>query len=138
MALHQLGVPLAGAVIHDGSGLSREDRLRPATELGVLRAAASADHPALRQVLTGLPVSGFSGSLAHRFDTGEQAARGRVRAKTGTLSGVHGLSGVATDLDGDVLGFVVIADQVPAQYSYLAEAQIDEIAAALGGCHCRT
>jgi len=134
--LRRLGVPLRGAVIHDGSGLSRQDRLDPATLVGVLRVAAGPDHPALREVLTGLPVAGFTGSLEYRFDTGAPAGRGRVRAKTGTLTGVHGLAGTATDLDGNVFGFVAIADKVPKVDKLFARVTIDKVAAALGGCHC--
>jgi D-alanyl-D-alanine carboxypeptidase/D-alanyl-D-alanine-endopeptidase (penicillin-binding protein 4) len=134
--LGRLGVPLAGAVIHDGSGLSRSDRLRPRTLTDVLHVAASPDHPQLREVLTGLPVAGFTGSLEFRFQTGAPAGRGRVQAKTGTLSGVHGLAGVATDLDGDVLGFVAIADRVPDVDEEIARLTIEKVVAALGACHC--
>lgn len=134
--LGRLGVPLTDAVIHDGSGLSRSDRLRPRTLADVLHVAASADHPQLREVLTGLPVAGFTGSLEYRFDRGATAGRGRVQAKTGTLTGVHGLAGVATDLDGNVLGFVAIADRVPEPDQLIARLTIDRVAAALGACHC--
>jgi D-alanyl-D-alanine carboxypeptidase/D-alanyl-D-alanine-endopeptidase (penicillin-binding protein 4) len=134
--LRGLGVPLRGAVINDGSGLSRQDRLDPATLAAVLRVAAAPDQPDLRQVLTGLPVAGFTGSLEFRFDLGARAGRGRVQAKTGTLTGVHGLAGVATDLDGDVFGFVAIADQVPEADQLFARVTIDKVAAALGACHC--
>lgn len=134
--LRGLGVPLRGAVIHDGSGLSRQDRLDPATLAGVLRVAADPDQPDLREVLTGLPVAGFSGSLEYRFDLGAPAGRGRVQAKTGTLTGVHGLAGVVTDLDGNVFGFVAIADQVPEEDQLFARVTIDKVAAALGACHC--
>ena len=113
--LRGLDVPLDGAVIHDGSGLSRADLMPPATLLGVLGVAAATDRPELRAVVTGLPVAGFTGSLAFRFDDGKKAGRGRVRAKTGTLSGVHGLAGVTTDLDGNVLTFVLLADKVAAR-----------------------
>ncbi len=136
--LRKLGVPLDGAVIHDGSGLSRADRLSPRTLTEVLRLAASADHPTLREVVTGLPVAGFSGSLEYRFDTGATAGRGRVQAKTGTLTGVHGLAGVATDLDGNVMGFVAIADRVPKPQQLYARLTIDKVAAALGACRCGT
>ena len=88
-----LGVPLDGAVVHDGSGLSRANRLRTDTLIEVLRVAADPDHPELRAVLTGLPVGGFTGSLAVRFDDAVPAGVGRVRAKTGTLTGVRSLAG---------------------------------------------
>ena len=70
----------------------------------MVRLVASGEHPELRPVLTGLPVAGFTGSLAYRFDQAP-AGRGLVRAKTGTLSGVSGLAGVATDREGTPLVF---------------------------------
>ncbi len=131
-----LGVPLAGSVIHDGSGLSRENRLTPAALLAVLRAGASGDHPKLRELLTGLPVAGFTGSLQWRFEKGPAEAKGRVRAKTGTLTGVSGLAGMATDLDADRIGFVAIADGFDPTKTMEVRATLDRIAAALGACHC--
>jgi D-alanyl-D-alanine carboxypeptidase/D-alanyl-D-alanine-endopeptidase (penicillin-binding protein 4) len=102
----------------------------------VLAVAAEQDRPELRAALTGLPVAGFTGSLAYRYDDGKKAGRGRVRAKTGTLSGVHGLAGVTTDLDGNVLTFVLLADKVRLEDTLDARATIDDMAAALGACHC--
>ncbi|HEX4189403.1 MAG TPA: D-alanyl-D-alanine carboxypeptidase/D-alanyl-D-alanine-endopeptidase [Marmoricola sp.] len=134
--LHGLGVDLTGSHVYDGSGLSRDDRLTSITLTDVLRVAASAAHPGLREVLTGLPVAGFSGSLQRRFDNGPDAARGRVRAKTGTLTGVHGLAGLATDLDGDQLVFVMIADRVSFEDNLDAQHDLDLMAGALGACHC--
>jgi len=134
-----LGVPLTGATVYDGSGLSRDDRLDPATLLGVLRVAAAQMHPELRAVIDGLPVAGFSGSLADRFADGDPAGRGRVRAKTGTLTGVHALAGVAEDVDGDLMLVVLVADKVPTEDPEAADdarAALDRVAAALAGCHC--
>jgi D-alanyl-D-alanine carboxypeptidase/D-alanyl-D-alanine-endopeptidase (penicillin-binding protein 4) len=122
--------------VHDGSGLSRRDRLTPETLLGVLRVAASDDHPELRQVITGLPVAGFVGSLQWRFDDAPAAARGRVRAKTGTLTGVSGLAGIATDADGNRMAFVAIADRIDVPQTLAARRDLDRIAAALASCHC--
>jgi D-alanyl-D-alanine carboxypeptidase/D-alanyl-D-alanine-endopeptidase (penicillin-binding protein 4) len=134
--LDELGVDLVGSRIFDGSGLSRQNHLTPTTLLDVLRTAASPEHPTLREVITGLPVAGFTGSLQERFDDGPAAARGRVLAKTGTLTGVHGLAGVAADLDGDLLGFVLIADRVAVPNTLPAQHDLDLMAAALGACHC--
>ena len=134
--VERLGVPVAGDRLHDGSGLSRDNLLTAATLAGVLRLAVQDDRPELRQVLTGLPVAGFTGSLALRFDEGPQAARGRVRAKTGTLTGVHGLAGVADDPSGGRTAFVVVADRVRPDRELEARLRVDRIAAALGACPC--
>ena len=81
----------------------------------MIRWAASDDQPDLRAVVTSLPVAGFTGSLSDRFDQGAPEGPGRVRAKTGTLTGVTSLAGIAVDLDGSLLVFAMIADQVQAQ-----------------------
>jgi serine-type D-Ala-D-Ala carboxypeptidase/endopeptidase (penicillin-binding protein 4) len=134
--LGELGVPLTDARVYDGSGLSRRNRLAPATLTGVLRIAASDDHPELRPVLTGLPVAGFTGSLESRFEDGPPQGRGRVRAKTGTLTGVSSLAGIATDLDGNPMAFVLMADRVALADTLDARDALDAAAAALGACHC--
>lgn len=136
--LRGLDVDVAGSRLFDGSGLSRKNSLTAQILLDVLRVAASAEHPTLREVVTGLPVAGFTGSLQARFDVGPLAARGRVLAKTGTLSeaGVHGLAGIAADLDGDLLGFVMVADRVAGVNTLAARRDLDLMAAALGACHC--
>jgi len=134
--LTRLGVDLTGARIYDGSGLSRHNRLRPGTLLAVIALAADDEHPALRSVVADLPVAGFTGSLAARFETGDEAGLGTVRAKTGTLSGVHGLAGTVTTSDGAVLGFVAVADRVRLPNTLAARALLDEMASALAGCTC--
>lgn len=134
--LRGIDVGTAGAVIRDGSGLSRQNRLRPETLLSVLRQASSEDRPELRSAVADLPVAGFTGSLATRFDSGSPQGRGRVRAKTGTLTGVHGLAGTVTSMDGAVMRFVAIADRVRGPDQLVARIRIDEVAAALAGCAC--
>lgn len=134
--LRRLGIPLDGARVFDGSGLSREDRLDPDTLLAVLRVAADPDHPDLRAVVTGLPVAGFTGSLAYRFGDGAADGRGVVRAKTGTLTGVHGLAGVVTDADGGLVVFVAIADDVAVVDTLDARDALDRLAADLAACGC--
>ncbi|GAB3195365.1 hypothetical protein GCM10027062_02100 [Nocardioides hungaricus] len=130
--LEGLGVPVDGAEVYDGSGLSRDNRLDPDTITGVL--ALAAERPALRPVVTGLPVAGFTGSLAERFagDTG----RGFVRAKTGTLSGISGLAGILTDRTGSPMAFAVLADDIALVDTLDARAALDDLASALAACRC--
>ncbi|MDQ6873444.1 MAG: D-alanyl-D-alanine carboxypeptidase, partial [Actinomycetota bacterium] len=68
---------------------------------------------------------------------GDRTGAGRVRAKTGTLSGVSALAGVVRDTDGRLLVFAVLADRVPAGGTDGAEIALDRVAAALAGCGCR-
>ncbi|MFF4755142.1 D-alanyl-D-alanine carboxypeptidase/D-alanyl-D-alanine-endopeptidase [Streptomyces sp. NPDC001270] len=104
--LTKLGLPTAGAVFHDGSGLNRADRLTADLLTALLAKAASPARPDLRPVLTGLPVAGFSGTLSDRY---KNAAAGLVRAKTGTLTGVNALAGTVVDRDGRLLAFAFLA-----------------------------
>ncbi|MCW2786904.1 MAG: dacB [Marmoricola sp.] len=134
--LARLGVHTAGAHQYDGSGLSRDDRLDPLTLLDVLGVVTSSAHPQLREVITGLPVAGFTGSLQYRFDSGPPQARGRVRAKTGTLTGVHALAGLATAPDGSQMLFVMVADRVGGADDFIAQHDLDLMAGALGACGC--
>ena len=133
--LAKLGVPTDGLRLYDGSGLSRDDRIAPVTLTGVLQVAAR--KPELAAVLGGLPVAGFTGSLIERFeDQASEPGLGMVRAKTGTLTGVNALAGTVTDLDGDVMTLVVMADKVTPARTLAARQALDDAAAALAGCHC--
>lgn len=134
--LRDLGIDTAGDTLYDGSGLSRQNRISTATVLGVLRQAAGPSGEAMRSVVTGLPVAGFTGSLTYRFDEGPPRARGLVRAKTGTLSGVHALAGLAIGRDGAPMVFVLAADKVKLSDTLDAIETIDQLAASLAACRC--
>ncbi|MGW2015423.1 D-alanyl-D-alanine carboxypeptidase/D-alanyl-D-alanine endopeptidase [Streptomyces sp. NPDC001927] len=128
--LAALGLPTAGARFADGSGLSRDDRLSAALLTGLLTRAADPARPALRPVLTGLPVGGFSGTLKGRFDTGTAlGGAGLVRAKTGTLTGVNTLAGTVVTADGRLLAFAFLAGRTPSPYQ--AQPALDRLSAAL-------
>ncbi len=131
--LADLGVDTTGVTLVDGSGLSNLNRLTSQLLTGVLTTAAGPGHPELHGLLTGLPVAGYSGTLAGRYRSpapGNPAA-GEIRAKTGTLSGVNALAGVVLDASGRLLAFAVIADQVPVGGAGPAEQALDRVAAAL-------
>jgi serine-type D-Ala-D-Ala carboxypeptidase/endopeptidase (penicillin-binding protein 4) len=132
-----LGVPMRGVETYDGSGLSRDNRITLRALLEVLRVASDEDHPQLRDAVTGMSVAGFTGTLAYRFtDADSAAALGVVRAKTGTLSHVHGLAGTTVDRDGVAIAFVALVDRVPLQDTLDARSILDEIAAAVASCGC--
>jgi D-alanyl-D-alanine carboxypeptidase/D-alanyl-D-alanine-endopeptidase (penicillin-binding protein 4) len=134
--LGALGVSTSGDLIYDGSGLSRGNRLTAHTLLSVLRVASAPGHRELRPAVVSLPVAGFTGSLRDRFANASVLGRGTVRAKTGTLTGVHALTGIATSPDGAVMSFVADADEVKPLNTLFALSRIDAIAAALGACRC--
>ena len=134
----QLGV--TGIRLVDGSGLSPRDRITPAALVDLISLAASPARAALRPVLTGLPVAGFSGTLAPGdpgFGASGRPALGVVRAKTGNLSTVATLAGVAYARNGQLLAFAVMAGQVPARDLLAAEADLTGVGAALAACGCR-
>ncbi|MEO5666119.1 MAG: D-alanyl-D-alanine carboxypeptidase/D-alanyl-D-alanine-endopeptidase [Nocardioides sp.] len=134
--LQSLGVETGNDVVYDGSGLSRFNRLSPATMLQVLQVASRAEQPALRTLITGLPVAGFTGSLADRFASADAVALGDVRAKTGTLSGVSSLAGLVTGRDGTQMVFVLAVDKTGQAREVDVEAALDNLAADLAGCRC--
>ncbi len=134
--LDGLGVDLSRASLDDGSGLARTNELPVAALIQVLQLAASDAHPELRTVVSTLPVAGFSGSLGYRFALDAPAGLGAVRAKTGTLMGVHGLAGLVHTADGAVLVFAAVADRVPVIKTLDARDQLDRIAALLATCGC--
>lgn len=135
-ALSGLGIDVAGDEVYDGSGLSRRNRVSTSTLIALLQQAAGPDGDALRSLVTGMPVAGFTGSLTYRFAEGPPVARGLVRAKTGTLTGVHALAGIAVGRDGEPMAFVFGADRSPPEERYDAQEALDRAAAALAACRC--
>jgi D-alanyl-D-alanine carboxypeptidase/D-alanyl-D-alanine-endopeptidase (penicillin-binding protein 4) len=129
-ALTRDGVPLAGAVFTDGSGLDRADQLSPLTLARILALAASPSHPELRPVLTGLPVAAFTGTLDSRFTSpGSSAGAGLVHAKTGTLTGTNTLAGTVVTTSGRLLAFSFMTQGAPDPTA--AQAALDALASAL-------
>ncbi|WP_157849748.1 MULTISPECIES: D-alanyl-D-alanine carboxypeptidase/D-alanyl-D-alanine-endopeptidase [Streptomyces] len=136
--LTRLGVPMADVVLNDGSGLNPRNAIPPAVLVRLLSLAASEQHPALRPVLTGLPVAGFTGTLGKRYGSGSGAAdaAGLIRAKTGTLSGVNTLAGTVVDADGRLLAFAVMTRTPVTASVDTTRAAMDRIAARLTACGC--
>ena len=134
------GVPTAGLVLRDASGLSPDQAASAATLSAVLRLAVADEVEGLRGIVAGLAVSGLSGTMRRRL-TSEATLDvvGVPRAKTGTLRAGSALAGTTVDADGRPLTFAVLVDDFPETYggTQRARAALDRIVAALTRCGCR-
>ena len=135
-ALTRLGVPLT-AGLYDGSGLSRRDRLSPATLVGVLGKVFDGQHPNLLGLQQGsFAVAGVSGTLAPHYlryvTNPTRCAAGLIQAKTGSLTGVISLTGFARGADGQVKLFSFLLNQVPSTLT--TRRAVDRLAATVTGC----
>ena len=84
-------------------------------------------------------MAGFSGTLAPGgsvFGAPGPAALGVVRAKTGNLTSVATLAGVAYARNGQLLAFAFMADHVPKNRLRQAGGAIDKLATELAACGC--
>jgi D-alanyl-D-alanine carboxypeptidase/D-alanyl-D-alanine-endopeptidase (penicillin-binding protein 4) len=100
------GVDDGDFFLYDGSGLSADDRIAPRAYTKLLVYAARQPWgEAWRQTL---PVAGVDGTLAGRFNG--SALKGRVWAKTGTLSETNALSGYVTATSGKTLAFSILVN----------------------------
>jgi serine-type D-Ala-D-Ala carboxypeptidase/endopeptidase (penicillin-binding protein 4) len=124
--LANLGVSPQGYRQVDGSGLSRNNLATPLTLVGLLKAAQGM--PGYSQFYQSLPVAGESGTLGSRL--GNPLVKGRVHAKTGTLTGVRALSGYMEHPIFGTIVFSILANQ-PNRGDTLRQS-IDEIVTTIG------
>lgn len=127
------GLPTDGLDLHDTCGLAVDNRVPPVLLAGVVSGLdAPETPPALRAMLTEVPISGLSGTLAERFDeNGSEIARGVIRGKTGYLGGASTLVGVAVLPDGRTVGFSIVVHSFPSSQGAAAKASVDAIATEL-------
>ncbi|RDI46518.1 D-alanyl-D-alanine carboxypeptidase/D-alanyl-D-alanine endopeptidase [Aquicella lusitana] len=97
------GVNIAGLRVLDGSGLS-PDNLTSASQMMQVLDFAFHHYPTSYEFVSALPIAGVDGTLKHRMGN---IAR-KVRAKTGTISGVVSLAGYAVSGDKEPLAFVIM------------------------------
>ena len=119
-----LGIPLAGAHMEDGSGLSHNDRATCPELLAVLDVA---QQPAFSPMMDGLAVAGSTGTLATRY-RGTPAA-GKLRAKTGWIDNGGGIVGVLSI--GPTVRFAFLDNTVQPESGL--KAKEDQVVAVLGG-----
>jgi len=88
----------------DGSGLARENRASPESLVKLLTFMRT--HRGGKSFVGSLSVAGATGTLKDRM----ASTGGRIRAKTGTITGVSSLSGYAEAPDGDTYIFSILAN----------------------------
>ncbi|MFI5086290.1 MAG: D-alanyl-D-alanine carboxypeptidase/D-alanyl-D-alanine-endopeptidase [Actinomycetales bacterium] len=133
----KLGLPLAGLVMGDASGLAPDDRISANQLAALVRIILDSDGTDVRQAILGLPIAGLSGTLGDRYlDQTTVGGAGLVRAKTGTLNAALTLTGYVVDEDGRLLVFSFMANEL-AGGSSAAKPVVDRAATVLAGCGCR-
>lgn len=138
-ALKDLKFDTIGLTMVDGSGLSKIDRAPVSLTTNVMLAAVTGRIPALRGLLTGLPVAGVSGTLQRakpisRFvSAAAKPGIGWVRAKTGKVEVTYALVGYVPDVDGRLLVFGLNSNGVTPVKSLNAQ---DVFASTLRECGC--
>jgi D-alanyl-D-alanine carboxypeptidase/D-alanyl-D-alanine-endopeptidase (penicillin-binding protein 4) len=139
--LRELHINTSGLRIYDGSGLSRSARLTPAALVALIRMALQPKkYPMLRSLLVDapgdFPVAGATGTLKYRFTSATaKCARGKVRAKTGFLTGAGSLAGIVNGVDGRVRVFSFIVNTTSPKASSIAVRNaLDDMAATAVGC----
>jgi len=106
----QTGIDLKDAVLTDGSGLSRHDLLTAHQTVALLKFLHD-KFPVSYEYIAALPVSGRDGTLQKRFKTPTQ--QDLMRAKTGTMTGIHSLSGYLYTANGHTLAFAIYGNRKP-------------------------
>jgi D-alanyl-D-alanine carboxypeptidase/D-alanyl-D-alanine-endopeptidase (penicillin-binding protein 4) len=136
-AMGRYGVPQGGVALYDASGLSRSDRMTASALVTLAGLAVDSRYNAvLWPILPGLPVAGVDGTLGPgygRFTTWpSDCAKGKVRAKTGTLHDAIALAGVTVGKDGRWKSFAFVENG--AANITAARAGVDALAATVEGC----
>jgi serine-type D-Ala-D-Ala carboxypeptidase/endopeptidase (penicillin-binding protein 4) len=100
------GVDDGDFYLFDGSGMSDDDRIAPRALTTLLTYAARQSWGAAWQA--SLPIGGVDGTIASRFKN--SPVKGRVQAKTGTLSETNALSGYVKADSGKTIVFSIMVN----------------------------
>lgn len=104
--LERRGLRAPELVIDNGSGLSRQERVAPATLARLLVHAAGSPHAAA--FVESLPVAGVDGTMQYRLK-GEPVT-GRAWIKTGSLNGVRSIAGYVDAASGRRYAVVMLVN----------------------------
>lgn len=126
----EIGMPQAGLVIGNGSGLYNNNMISPAG-LTHLLTHVYADFRFRSDFLASLAIMGSDGTTRSRLRN--SPADGWVRVKTGTLDDVSALSGYAGAIGRDPIAFSILVNGLERKHRPQARALQDSIAELLAG-----
>lgn len=108
--LEETGTGSEGLHLADGSGLSRQNYASPGFMCRFLKDMAG--QPCFRDFLETLPYPGGPGTLQWIMQSCPQELKGRIRMKSGSMSGVRCYSGYIIPESGDMDGTVIFSIMV--------------------------
>lgn len=91
-------ISLKTAVLEDGSGLSRNNRVTPDQMYSVLKYIKSQDHKL--NLIQLMPTAGETGTLQYRSSMRKAPIKGEIIAKSGSLFATHNMAGYVLDSSG--------------------------------------
>jgi D-alanyl-D-alanine carboxypeptidase/D-alanyl-D-alanine-endopeptidase (penicillin-binding protein 4) len=118
--LDTLGVDSTTYNLADGSGVSRYNLITPDLLIALLK-GMDRDFRIQAEFKASLPIAAMDGTLEDRM--GNSAAAGKLRAKTGSLSGVSALSGYTVTADGEKIAFSIIMEHFVTRTSGIRKIQ---------------
>lgn len=122
--LAKLGLPPGTYRADNGSGLFNATEVSAKQMVTLLR-GAHADYRIGPDLAASLPIGGMDGTLAKRFKN--SPAKGRVRAKTGTLAAVATLAGYAGVDSRHPVAFAIFVNDIPTGQKPAARAMADDM-----------
>ena len=120
--LDQTGLNAPNLQLDNGAGLSRETRIS-AENLGRLLHYVY-QQPYMPEFIASLPVAGYDGTMAHRFEG--EAVHGRAHIKTGLLDFVQTMAGYVTSKSGKRYVLVMLHNH-PRAHTKAAEKLQNEV-----------
>ncbi len=122
--LASIGIAAGSYRADNGSGLYSATEVS-AHQLITLLKTAHADYRIGPDFVASLPIGGVDGTLAKRWHG--KPARGRVRAKTGTLDKVTTIAGYVGVDSGHPLAFAILVNDIPIGQRGAARAMADDM-----------
>lgn len=104
--LSKIGIDPVNFYMYDGSGLSRNNLIKPVQIARLLRYMRRSEN--FKYYYESLPIAGIDGTLEERMLN--TSCVNNIRAKTGQIQFVRSLSGYATAKDGEEFLFVIIGN----------------------------